>query len=213
MKDLYVIGAGGLGRETIYTVINNNKSIWNIRGFIDDYVSVGTIVSNFNVVGDIDYLLTINDHIDVIVAIAKPNIRKEIVDRLSLKSNINFPNIVDHTAYKTDLIDFGKGNIILAQCILTINIVLEDFVILNAGCIVGHDAKLREFTTIYPGTNISGNVTINPYTEVGAGAVVIQGIEIGKNTKIGAGAVVINSIEDNVTAVGVPAKVVRKRKS
>lgn len=215
MKELYVIGAGGLGRETMYSAmsINNNSKIWHIQGFIDDSVEVGATINNFKVVGNMDYLLRINYPIDVIIAIAKPHVRKRIADGLSLKSNINFPNIIDPTVYKSDLVNLGKGSIILTKCILTVNIILEDFVILNSGCIVGHDAKVKEFTTIYPGTNVSGNVTINPYTEVGSGAVILQGIEIGKNTKIGAGAVVIDSIEDNVTAVGIPAKVVRRNKS
>lgn len=44
---------------------------------------------------------------------------------------------------------------------------------------------------------------------IGASAKVLGNIVIGENSKIGAGAIVLNDIPKNVTAVGVPAKVVK----
>jgi len=45
---------------------------------------------------------------------------------------------------------------------------------------------------------------------IGAGAKIIGGISIGDNVKIGANAVVVKSLPSNVTAVGVPAKIINK---
>ena len=45
---------------------------------------------------------------------------------------------------------------------------------------------------------------------VGAGAKVLGPIKIGDNVRIAAGAVVLDEIPDNCTAVGVPARVVRR---
>ena len=45
---------------------------------------------------------------------------------------------------------------------------------------------------------------------VGSGAKVLGPFRIGDNTKIAANAVVLNEIPDNCTAVGIPARVVRK---
>ena len=45
---------------------------------------------------------------------------------------------------------------------------------------------------------------------VGAGAKVLGPIKIGNNVRIAAGAVVLDEIPDNCTAVGVPARVVRR---
>lgn len=38
MKNLYIIGAGGCGREIAWLVerINNVEATWNLKGFIDD---------------------------------------------------------------------------------------------------------------------------------------------------------------------------------
>ena len=45
---------------------------------------------------------------------------------------------------------------------------------------------------------------------IGSGAKVLGPVKIGDNSKIAAGAVVLNDIPPNSTAVGVPAKVVRR---
>ncbi|GHE89383.1 serine O-acetyltransferase [Thalassotalea profundi] len=45
---------------------------------------------------------------------------------------------------------------------------------------------------------------------IGAGAKIIGGIKVGSNVKIGANAVVVKDIPDNVTVVGIPAKIISK---
>ena len=44
---------------------------------------------------------------------------------------------------------------------------------------------------------------------IGIGSSVIEGIKIGKKVTIGAGASVISEIPDGMTAVGVPAKLIK----
>jgi serine O-acetyltransferase len=51
--------------------------------------------------------------------------------------------------------------------------------------------------------SLGDNVTI------GSGAKILGGIQIGNNVTIGANAVVTKSLPDNVTAVGIPAKIIR----
>jgi len=43
---------------------------------------------------------------------------------------------------------------------------------------------------------------------IGAGAKILGRVEVGKNAKIGAGSVVLDDVPENVTVVGVPAKVI-----
>ena len=52
--------------------------------------------------------------------------------------------------------------------------------------------------------------TIGNNVLIGTGASILGNIKIGNNCKIGAGAVVLKDIPDNVTAVGVPAKQIKK---
>ena len=46
---------------------------------------------------------------------------------------------------------------------------------------------------------------------IGSNVVILGNIRIGNNVKIGAGSVVLSELPDNVTAVGVPAKIVIRK--
>ncbi len=78
-------------------------------------------------------------------------------------------------------------------------------------CTIGHDCSIGDFVTLYPGVSISGNVVIGDFVSMGTKSCVIENTNIGSGSFIGAGAVVIDDIERNVVAVGVPAKVIKKR--
>ena len=54
-------------------------------------------------------------------------------------------------------------------------------------------------------------IIIGDNVEIGSNAVILPGVRIGDNSTIGAGAVVTQEIPENSIAVGVPAKVVKKR--
>lgn len=88
----------------------------------------------------------------------------------------------------------------------------------GSGIVIGETAEIGDNCTIYQGVTLGGtgkdvgkrHPTLGNSVLVGAGAKVLGPVKIGDNVKIAAGAVVLNEIPDNSTAVGIPAKVVRK---
>ncbi|HTJ95876.1 MAG TPA: hypothetical protein VL381_00270 [Rhodocyclaceae bacterium] len=59
-------------------------------------------------------------------------------------------------------------------------------------------------------TSTSGQPTLQDNVTVNAGAKIIGDITVGSNTKVGANAVVVKDVPANVTAVGVPARIVKR---
>jgi len=57
----------------------------------------------------------------------------------------------------------------------------------------------------------SEGVTIGPNCWLGSRVSVLDGVTVGANVVVGAGAVVTDDLPDNVIAVGVPAKVLKRR--
>lgn len=159
--------------------------------------------------GDIEWLLNYKDPINVVCCIGNSESRSKIIKKLQGKANFVFPNIVADNVKYSKNVTFGKGNIICASNILTVNVEIKDFVIINLDCTVGHDAIIEDFVTIYPGVHVSGNVQISNHTEIGTGSCLIQNVKIGANVIVGAGSVVIKDLPKNCTAVGVPAKVIK----
>lgn len=79
---------------------------------------------------------------------------------------------------------------------------------------IGYGVIILSASTIVGSKNtqiIRKPVIIGNNVEIGSNAVVLPGVTIGDNSTIGAGAVVINDIPANSVAVGVPAKVIKKR--
>lgn len=211
MQDIVIVGAGGFGREVQWLIerINNIDNLWNIRGYIDDSVSIGCEVNGYKVLGGVEYLKDVKHELAVVCAIGNSLIRKKVVDKIINNSNISFPNLIDPSVNMSDRINMGKGNIICSGNILTVNIEIKDFNIINLDCTVGHDVKIDSYVTIYPSANISGNVNVGHNVEIGTGSHIIQGLNIGSNSIIGAGTVVIRDVEMGRTVVGNPARVVK----
>ena len=89
---------------------------------------------------------------------------------------------------------------------------MEIFCILNLDCTVGHDATIGDYTTLYPSVNLSGCTDIEGETEIGTGSHIIQGIKIGKQRWYWElGTIVIPGYTKWCTAVGNPAKVIKRQ--
>lgn len=88
----------------------------------------------------------------------------------------------------------------------------------GTGTVIGETTVIGDDVTIYQGVTLGGtgkdigkrHPTIGNNVLIGAGAKVLGPVTVGDNTNIAAGAVVLDKIPENSTAVGVPARVVRR---
>jgi serine O-acetyltransferase len=88
----------------------------------------------------------------------------------------------------------------------------------GSGVVIGETAEIGNNCLIYQGVTLGGtgkergkrHPTLGNNVMVGAGARVLGPFRVGDNVKIAANAVVLASIPDNCTAVGVPAKIVKR---
>jgi sugar O-acyltransferase (sialic acid O-acetyltransferase NeuD family) len=209
MRDIAIYGAGGLGRETALLInqINAVKPEWTLVGFYDDGKSKNEIVDDLPILGALQDLQNHAHPLAVVIAIAHSATRKKVRNSLS-GGNINFPALVHPSVILGDIKrnSIGEGVIIGAGTILTTNIYLQPFVIINLSCTIGHDIVIGEFASIMPGCSLSGFLTIGEEVLIGTGAKILPQITIGSYSVVGAGAVVTEHVAERTTVVGVPAK-------
>ena len=212
MKNIAIFGAGGFGREvkTVIDEINKvNPQTYNFIGFFDDGFEKGTLVNNYTVLGGINDINNYSDQLAIVVCIGDPRVKEKIVSKID-NSKVEFPSIIHPRAsVSSEFVTIGKGCIICEGTIITCNIDIKDFVILNLMCTVGHDTVIENYCSFMPSVNVSGEVKIEQGVYVGTGAKIINLLEIGENTIVGAGAVVSKSLPANCTAVGIPAKPIK----
>lgn len=210
MDKIVIIGAGGFGREVHWLIeeLNKNQNRWDFLGYIDDNIPVGTIINGYPIIGSVEWL---NDkQLNVVCAIADPTTKKNVIAKLSFSKNL-FPTLIHPNVTLSKFVEIGEGSIICLGSILTVNIKIGKFVIINVNSTIGHDSVIQDYSTVLPSASISGNVLVNERVSIGTGARILQGLSIGTNSVIGAGAVVTKNVPNNVVSIGIPAKTIKTR--
>jgi acetyltransferase-like isoleucine patch superfamily enzyme len=90
--------------------------------------------------------------------------------------------------------------------VMTCDIRIGDFNLLNWNTTIGHDAVVGSYNVINPASSISGYVQLADACLLGTGCRVLEGLTIASGVTIGAGAVVTRSIADPGVWLGVPAR-------
>ena len=88
----------------------------------------------------------------------------------------------------------------------------------GTGVVIGETAEIGDDVTIYQGVTLGGtgkdtgkrHPSIGNGVMIGSGAKILGPFKVGDNSNIASGAVVLDEIPPNSTAVGVPARVVKR---
>jgi len=209
MKDILIYGFGGFGHEVACVInhINKVEPTWNIIGYIDDGVPVGTSCAYGEVLGNVDYLNAIKTPIDVAIAVGSPKYLKEIPQKIT-NPNVSYPNVIAPNVFYFDknAVKFGKGNIITFGCRMSCDITLGDFNILDGNISLGHNVVIGNYNMMFPEVRISGQTTVGDQNFFGARTFVAQCLKIGNNNRFGAGSYVLRKIKDDGLYMGNPVK-------
>ncbi|MGB3750639.1 MAG: serine O-acetyltransferase EpsC, partial [Arcobacteraceae bacterium] len=87
------------------------------------------------------------------------------------------------------------------------------------GVVIGETTIIKDDVLIYQGVTLGGvslnqgkrHPTIESNTVIGSGAKVLGNIIVGENCKIGANSVVVKDVPCNSTAVGIPARIIKRK--
>lgn len=207
MKPIFIIGAGGLGREV--KALISRLPEWQVAGFYDDAFSQGMSIAGVPCLGGIDRLMVQTDlMMEVVLAIGDPRVKLRLMQRLVDARHLHFPALVDPSAILLDRqqIKTGQGSILCAGATLTTCISIGRNCLINLNVTIGHDTQIGDGCSIMPGANLAGGVVLGRSILVGSGANILNGVVVGDFARIGAGAVVLQDVAANTTVTGVPAK-------
>ena len=211
MKRVVIVGAGGHGRE-VAEILRSDRRAESVLGFVDEAVSLQEkIVGGIPVLGNWSWFDNADrSNLEVICAVGLPDIRRRLVMRATAMG-LTFASAISSAAYISPRAKLGEGVVIFPNAYVSTECLIGNHSIINAGATISHDAKLDHYATINPGAHIAGNASIGEGCYLGIGCSVIHQVSIGAWSIIGAGAAVTNNIPENVTAVGVPARVISNR--
>lgn len=208
MKDIVIVGTGGLALETTWLIerINQQKQTWNIKGYIDPVREAGSPFLNAYVLGDDAYLKALDCEMNAVFALGSCLKRKELAEHFLTNDHLKFPSLVDPSVIMSNEVTLGQGVLVGARSVLTVDVHVGDFALIDIACTISHNSRVGSFASLRPGVHLAGAVTVGSESEIGLGAQVIQGIHVGERCVVGAGAVAVRDVDDGSTVVGVPAK-------
>ena len=214
MSGVILYGASELGRDVAAmgpALLDSWHGPSRLHGFIDDRVPLhGSEILNLPVLGGQEWLESDDAQgMKVVVTIGEPASRRRAVERLAAKG-VRFATLIHPTAVVTPWVAFGEGTVVLATCTFTADISIGRHVVFNPNCTVAHDVVVDDYVYVSPGVDLAGKVALEDSCYMGTGAAVIPGCRVGARSVVGAGAVVVRDIPPDVTAVGMPARILTK---
>lgn len=198
MKRLVIWGCGGHARVVLDAALSMN--LFDQTAFYDDDPAAGTpSISQLSERGFGDF----------IVAIGNNAVRALRFDE-GIRAGLRPAICVHPTAWISPAASIGAGTVVMARAVIQSNARIGRNCIVNTGAVVEHDCVVGDHTHLSPSVTLGGAVTVGEYVHMGIGAIAIPGARVGDRSVIGAGAVVLRKIPADVTAIGVPARILVK---
>ena len=210
MKKIFIVGAGGFGRELLWWIkdINAVKPTWEIGGFLDDNLhALDEYECDYKVAGTINDWQPKDDE-EFARALGSPALKRKIAAEMKAKG-AKFASVIHPTALLSEFAHYGEGFIMFPYSKLSANSTVGDFVTLLSSPI-GHDTLIGDYSVISGNCNVVRNVVIGKDVFLAAGVCIAQDIHIGDGAYLGLGSVVLKDVPPGATVFGNPARILPK---
>lgn len=206
MKELIIIGAGGMGR-TMYS--NALESVgygetFLVKGFIDDNLEALNGRLNYPPIID-----TIKDYVpqpyDVFVSSIGGAARRPCMEEIISRGG-EFMELIHQTARVYTNVKLGKGNFIGAYSVIGNDAVIGDYNMIQSYSVIGHDVRMGNWNRIDTHVTCVGGVVIEDETNIHTSAVISHKVTVETGAHVGALSFVIKRVKAGTTVMGNPAK-------
>ena len=207
MKRLLIVGGGGFGREVLSWCLQApaHTNEWEIGGFLDSNpAALEKHNCEFGVVGDPSTYSPSGDDLFVL-AIGNPKTKLRLCKALK-ERGASFITLLHPTVVIGRDCRIGEGCVLCPGAVLTTNVSLGSFVIVNVHSTVGHDAVIGDGSTLSAHNDVTGNVVLGEGVFLGTHACILPNTVVGDYAIVGAGSMVLKKVPAHATVVGVPAR-------
>ena len=206
MKNLIIIGAGGMGR-TLYSnalecVGYGEKFV--VKGFIDDNLQALDAFPNYPpIIGTIKEYAPQED--DVFVSSIGGASRKACMEEI-IRRGGEFQELIHQTARIYTNAKLGKGNFIGAYSVIGNDAVVGDYNMIQSYTVIGHDAKIGNWNRIDTHVTCVGGIVIEDEVNIHTSAVISHNVRVETGAHVGALSFVFRKVKAGTTVMGNPAK-------
>jgi sugar O-acyltransferase (sialic acid O-acetyltransferase NeuD family) len=201
---IIILGGGGHAKVVIYTLLLQDRQILGYCELGSD----GKPVLGVARLGEEEVILRFApEKVRLANGIGLP-LRSAVYERFAAKGYF-FEQVIHPSAVVATDVRLDSGVQIMAKAVVQPGTCIGIDTIINTAASVDHDCILGSHVHVGPGAVLCGHVRVGDGAQIGAAATIIQGKSIGVGSIVGAGALVLEDIPSKVTAVGVPARVIK----
>jgi sugar O-acyltransferase (sialic acid O-acetyltransferase NeuD family) len=222
-RELVIVGAGGYGSvaASVADDINalaskhDQEAPWDVVGYADsDATKIGRRHAGRAVLGTIEEMGRDFHGRDIwfFCAIGENDVRAKIV-RIAEEFGWKPATLVHPTTVLASNVEIGAGSYIGPVSVISVNTKIGAHVVVDMHVSIGHDAVLNDFCAVFPGARISGCCCLEKYALVGSNATLLPGTRVGERAVVGASSLAHGLVEPDTTILGVPGRVVHRRRS
>jgi hypothetical protein len=160
MKKLFIVGAGGFGRE-VYAWIKHHPDFnknWSWGGFLDDNAEALVKFGNFTSVFPLKSH-QVSDSNVYLCGIGLPLVKTKLLAPL-ISQNAEFITFVHPSVVIGERVKIGKGVIICPGASISVDISIGDFSMIGPNTTIGHDGSVGAWCTLCAQCDITGRVSI-----------------------------------------------------
>ena len=207
MKQLIIIGAGGMGRCTYCIAeqsIGYNKD-FQIKGFLDDNIHA---LDGF--IGYKPVLSTISDYTiesgDVFVcSIGDVQTKYKLCEKLKAKGAV-FYTLIHQDAFIGKNATIGQGTIIDERAHIDPDVTIGEDCLIQAQAIIGHDSQIGNYVRIDTLSSLVGGTIVKDRATIYTHSMINHNVTVGEDAVVGACSFVIKNVKPGTSVFGVPAK-------
>lgn len=205
VKDLVVIGSGGLNIVRLIEDINSVKKTYNFIGFLEsDETKIGKEVLGYPIIGNDDLLLDKLSHCCVVNNVMHTTrTHEKVTNKLINDYHISeFVNLI-HPDVDMRGVTLGCGNILYRDNKIDPYVNIGDFNLLY-GATIGHETRIGNFNLLAT-CFIGSRAVIGSFNLIGNSATISNSIKLGDDNEIGVGSVVMKHYKNGNHLLGNPA--------
>lgn len=207
MKNLIIIGAGGMGR-CLYSLAMDAlgyQETFVVKGFLDDNLKALNGYKNYPPVLStiIDYQPKEDDVFSC--SIGDVTTKVEVCEALIAKG-AKFISLIHKKATIGLNTEIGEGTIIDDGAHIDPDVKIGANCLIQAQAIIGHDSQIGDYVRIDTHSELVGGTIVEREACIYTNAMINHNVVIGEKAVVGACSFVIKKVKPGVTVFGVPAK-------
>ena len=206
MKQLLILGAGGMGKEIYYTAKHSigYGTEFVIKGFLDFpnpewntdvYPPILGLEDDYEIKPDDVFVCSIGD----------VHLKRKICEKMKARG-AKFQSLIFENAMIGTNVKIGDGCIIDPYARIGADVVLGENCLVQTFALVGHESTVGDYCRLDCRTLLVGGVKVGNNVTVHTNAVISHKVVLEDDSTVAAMSFVIRSVKAGTTVMGNPAK-------